>query len=89
MSGCMSEWVSKRVHTLNTTKIEGKGKELVIFSNIYYSYDKNLSTSGLTTAANKVVKVVFNFITRIFNNILLFYSRPGCLQCISCNFMKI
>jgi len=27
-SGCMSERVSKRVHTLNTAKIEGKGKEL-------------------------------------------------------------
>ena len=53
MSGCMSEWVSKRVHPLNTAKIEGKGKELVIFSNIYYSYDKKLSTSGLTTAANR------------------------------------
>jgi hypothetical protein len=77
MSGCMSKWVSKRVHNLNPAKTEGKGRELVLFSNIYYSYDKRLSTSGLTTAANKVVKAIFNFITRIFNNIppFLLYTR--------------
>jgi len=45
---------------------------MVIFSNIYYSYDKRLSTSGLTTVANKVVKAILNVITRIFNNILPF-----------------
>jgi hypothetical protein len=72
MSGRMNEWVSKRVNTLNTAKIESKVRELVIFTNIYYSYDEKLSTSGLTTAANNVVKAIFNFITRIFNNILPF-----------------
>jgi hypothetical protein len=69
--------VSKRVHNLNPAKIECKGRELIIFSNIYYSYNKKLSTSGLTTAADKVVKAIFNFITRIFNNIppFLLYTR--------------
>jgi hypothetical protein len=59
-----------------------------MFSKVYYSCNIKLSTSMLTTAANKVVKAISNFITRIFNNTppFLLYARGvhNASRAISC-----